>query len=144
MSNTQMWNSGVMTTSSKSGRVRDVAVNTGGTAVKAAKLYSAGPAVIGFRAAKGGVGMARRKKDRRRARRRTPVVGAVASTQVLNKRSHTVLVFASLVAVAAATAVIVAKRRSTVMPPSEAPPSLDDYADTTSPVNGSSAQSALQ
>ncbi len=134
-----------MTTSSKSGRVRDVAVNAGGTAIKAAKLYSAGPAVVGFRAAKGGVGLARRKKEGRRARSKTPVVVAVSSGQVLDSRSHKFLVFGSLVGLAAAIAVVVAKRRSTVMPPAEGPPSLDDYADTVvSPVNGSSARTALR
>jgi chemotaxis response regulator CheB len=135
-----MWNSGVMTTASKSGHLRDVAVSTGGNAIKAARLYSAGPAVVGFRAAQHGVGLARREKQRRKARRTTPP----PSSPVEKTSSRKLLLLGALLGAAAAVAVVLSKRRSTIDPPADVPPSLDDYAHITSPVNGSSAHSAQQ
>lgn len=121
-----MWNSGDMTTSSKSGHVRDVAVHTGGAAVRAAKLYAAGPAAVGFHVARKGYGLARSTADKRAPEALRPVSPATRRTT----RRRRVLVFGSLAGLAVAFGVVSARRRSTFVPPADAPPSLDDYADS--------------
>lgn len=124
-----------MTITSKSVRVRDIAASTGSNAFRAAKIFGAGPAGIGLELTKGGYGLARRKFQGRDQHR---TVDAPARRRV-SPLSRKFLAFGALTAAAAGAALVVARRRSAVEPPADAPPSLADYADTPTPVNGSSA-----
>lgn len=131
-----------MTSTSKSAQFRDVAVSTGGDLFKAAKIVSTGYAGLGLQAARSGYGFARRELERRKAHR------AVSTTQKslttvsaprISSRNKKLIAVGAVVGLAAGAAVFAAKRRHTQEPPADAPPSLEDYSDTPTSVNGSTA-----
>ncbi|MGA9870270.1 MAG: hypothetical protein WBQ44_03860 [Rhodococcus sp. (in: high G+C Gram-positive bacteria)] len=127
-----------MTSTSKSAQVRDVAVSTGGIALKGARLFSMGYAGIGYQLAKRGYGLAHRESESRAARRGSTKTGTSTG------RTRRFLVFGAVFGVAAGVAVLATRRRREFVPAADAPPRLSDYEDTPTPVNGSSAQHAEQ
>lgn len=114
-----------MTSSSKSAQVRDVAVTTGGTLVKAAKIFSTGSAGIGLEVGRRGLGLARREIRRRKVKR-----SMFADQPHVTSRNRKILASVTVIGAVAGLAVLVARRRFTPEPPAEAPPRLEDYTDS--------------
>lgn len=117
-----------MTSTSKSTRIRDVAVGTGGDLLKAAKIFGTGTAGVTATLATRGYRLTRRELERRKAR---AAAASPRSTPRVSTRTRRLLVFGTLFGAAAGVALVVAKRRHVVEPPADAPPSLTDYADAT-------------
>lgn len=134
-----------MTSTTKSAQFRDVAVSTGGNLVKAAKIAGTGYAGIGLQLTTRGYRLARRELKRRRlsraaaSARTTALSAAGTDRRRVSSRNRKLIVGGVLVGSAAGIALLATKRRHTPEPPAEAPPSLEDYADTPTSVNGSSA-----
>ncbi|AYJ47563.1 hypothetical protein [Rhodococcus sp. P1Y] len=120
-----------MTTTSKSSRFRTVAVSSGGTLAKAAKVFGTGSAGLGLQVAQRGYTLARRSAERRSAQRSlAALTGPKPKSASTSTKTRKFVVLGSIVGVAVAAAVLVTRRRNTFVPPADAPPSLDDYADT--------------
>ncbi|MDJ0393546.1 hypothetical protein QMK17_09400 [Rhodococcus sp. G-MC3] len=122
-----------MTSTSKSAPYRDVAAKTGTTLVRAAKVFGTGSAGIGLQLATRGYSLAKHELERRKVRRASKVT---AQPRVCS-RNKKLIALGAVAGVAAGAALLAAKRRHTPEPPADAPPSLEDYADT--PMNGSAA-----
>ncbi|WP_072805794.1 hypothetical protein [Rhodococcoides yunnanense] len=125
-----------MTSTSKSTRIRDVAVGTGGDLLKAAKILGTGTAGVSATLATRGYTLTRREIERRKVRRAAP---ARRSASRVSPRTRRLVVFGTLFGVAAGIAALAAKRRRVVEPPADAPPSLADYAQASTSSNGQSA-----
>ncbi len=149
----RMWNSGGMTSTSKSAQFRDVAVSTGGTLVKAAKIFGTGSAGVGLQLANRAYALARREAARRRVRRVTSASSKIKTAKtrtsktssgpsLLGTPTRKIVAVGAVLGAAGGIAVLVSKRRNAFDPPADAPPSLEDYSE--SPVNGSSAQAATR
>lgn len=112
-----------MTSTSKSGRIREVAMTTGGSAVQAAKVFGGGAAGVGLQLSTRGLKLARREIARRRqsgpARRK--------GGPHLSPRMKRILAFGALFGAVAGVTVVATRRRNTFQPPADAPPSLADY-----------------
>ncbi|WP_338887718.1 hypothetical protein [Rhodococcus sovatensis] len=135
-----------MTSTSKSEHFRGVAASTGGNLIKAAKIFGTGSAGVGLQLATRGYALARREADRRKTHRAlaTSAPRATNTTRgsLLSTKTRKFVVFGSLFGAAAGIAILVSKRRNTFVEPADAPPSLEDYEETPTPVNGSSAHAA--
>ncbi|SNT14832.1 hypothetical protein [Rhodococcoides kyotonense] len=116
-----------MTSTSKSTRIRDVAVGAGGNLLQAAKVFGTGTAGISVTLASKGYSLARQELERRKKAQKRKA----RSTPRISRRTRRVIVFGTLFGAAAGAAVIATKRRRTTQPPADAPPSLADYADET-------------
>ena len=144
----RMWNSGGMTSTTKSAQFRDVAVSTGGTLVKAAKIFGTGSAGVGLQLATRAYALARREAARRRVRRATSASSRIQTAKtssgpsLLGTPTRKIVAVGAVLGAAGGVAVLVSKRRNAFDPPADAPPSLGDYSE--SPVNGSSAQAATR
>lgn len=135
-----------MTSTSKSAHLRGVAAGTGGNLIKAAKVFGTGSAGVGLQVATRGYALARREAERRKTHRAeaasAPRTTKSARGSILGTKTRKFVVFGSLFGAATGIAILVAKRRNTFVEPADAPPSLDDYNETPTPVNGSSAHEA--
>ncbi|OZF03657.1 hypothetical protein [Rhodococcoides fascians] len=147
-----------MTSTTKSAQFRDVAVSTGGTLVKAAKIFGTGSAGVGLQLATRAYALARREAARRRVRRATSASSKIQTAKtraskiqtaktssgpsLLGTPTRKIVAVGAVLGAAGGVAVLVSKRRNAFDPPADAPPSLGDYSE--SPVNGSSAQAATR
>ncbi|WP_186627444.1 hypothetical protein [Rhodococcus sp. BP22] len=112
-----------MTSTSKSGRIRGIAVTTGGSAVHAAKVFGGGAAGVGLQLSTRGLKLARREIARRKQRGPAQRKGGPR----VSPRTKRILVFGALFGAVAGVTVLATRRRNTFQPPADAPPSLADY-----------------
>lgn len=111
-----------MTSTSKSGRIRGIAVTTGGSAVQAAKVFGGGAAGVGLQLSTRGLKLARREIARRKQSGAQRKGGPRVSP-----RTKRILVFGALFGAVAGVTVLATRRHNTFQPPADAPPSLADY-----------------
>lgn len=122
-----------MTSTSKPAAYRDVAVKTGTTLARAAKVLGTGSAGVGLQLATRGYGLAKHELERRKVRR----ASKIPTSPRVSSRNKKLIALGAVAGIATGAALLAAKRRHTPEPPADAPPALEDYADT--PLNGSSA-----